>query len=1306
MNDPNSKSEDFSSINCENQEISVNNQMEYLSRTTRLMIHKMILTNFKSFKGTTEIGPFNTNFTSIIGPNGSGKSNTLDAIQFVFSKKSSSLRAKNLAELIYNSRGDKASFCKVEIVFWVVPVDFCDNNAIKKTNQVIEEFTIGRYVPRSGSSTYFINGDKSSTQAVVSLLKKHNVDLDNNRFLILQGEVESIATKNNLKLMDYMEEVIGTYKYKEPIEQLGVALEKYREEAAAKLTDAVNLEKILEKSRDKFNDSLRAARDRLEISSLNKEIFVIKNNIYKSQINQLKQEIENFNSEIKSLKDKIENGEKTVKENEILLDNERKNLSKHKELLSKQNEEEKSLSNEKTFTIQQKKLKNKKIIKHKELLNTSEKQQQDLEKEIEKSEKKIEYLKKKKLEAEKALGFTKETLRIKFEEIESKLKPIQSSIDQVKKELSPSTLKIQSMKLTLEEKKQLLQSKNEKENQLKQDEEAMSSSLEKLIITISNNENELNESKSKLSNSINESSRIQEEINKLEKSLNENKLLLQDSENKLNQLLSERKDERSGNIVYQKVSQKNFEGFHDRVGNLASIDKKYNNAISNVMFNSNNLVVENGEIFSNIVSFLKQEKLHANFEDLSAVNRNYKEKALARFESPKDAPRLYDLLQIRNDEYKPLFYKSLGDTLVATDLKRARELAFGNLKKKVVTLNGEVLDPRGSMTSGVRAKGNVLGNTLPKTNKADIIKLENQIKELKQIISDIQIKLAQINEVKTKTLQDINELNFNIQILERQIQQNITKKKKILKDLEALKTDLQKIQQTSSKETIKEIEYLKISIEKSESECSELTKNLKHLEDKEKSVKGTQCNDLENQILTIEKEISEMDKDKVKSDLQINSSKDKISKLKSRTIAAEKEIIELEKEVSKLNEKEEQLLKEISEIVEKNEALSLWIDEKSKEIHEYETIHEKNIAKLGRLKERFNLEMKKVDDIEKKIKGIQEIQKANDLKLSEANENLQNKIVEIKTYIPSLQNPFEIEIDSQDDIDSNQIRTIFESFKHFYEIESQDPMEDIEEQSNTSDYENNLSILEDQIQIVKQRLQNNENRGLELITSFISNKHKYITKRYEANKSIEERESCFSKYQKLCEDRKSLFLEGFAICDKRMRQIFRSFTQEGDATLQLLDPQNPFEGGILFNVRPPGKSWREIQNLSGGEKTLSSLALVFGMHHFRPTPIYILDEIDAALDFKNVSIIGNYIQEQATNAQFIVISLRNHMFDLADRLIGVYKTLDVSKIIVIEASNLERKIQQNSTHSPSIRFSPQKQRKRRRLSYVELDEFM
>lgn len=144
------------------------------------------------------------------------------------------------------------------------------------------------------------------------------------------------------------------------------------------------------------------------------------------------------------------------------------------------------------------------------------------------------------------------------------------------------------------------------------------------------------------------------------------------------------------------------------------------------------------------------------------------------------------------------------------------------------------------------------------------------------------------------------------------------------------------------------------------------------------------------------------------------------------------------------------------------------------------------------------------------------------------------------------------------------------------------------------------------------------------------------------------------------------FMDGFGQITLKLKEMYQMITLGGDAELELVDSLDPFSEGIVFSVRPPKKSWKNISNLSGGEKTLSSLALVFALHHYKPTPLYVMDEIDAALDFRNVSIVANYIKERTKNAQFIIISLRNNMFELADRLVGIYKTNNCTKSITID----------------------------------------
>lgn len=210
------------------------------------------------------------------------------------------------------------------------------------------------------------------------------------------------------------------------------------------------------------------------------------------------------------------------------------------------------------------------------------------------------------------------------------------------------------------------------------------------------------------------------------------------------------------------------------------------------------------------------------------------------------------------------------------------------------------------------------------------------------------------------------------------------------------------------------------------------------------------------------------------------------------------------------------------------------------------------------------------------------------------------------------------------------------------------------------------SYTRDELQdIDKQELQQeiaelekkNENTSVDL--SVLAEYRKRVEEHAARSQDLAEAVTSRDTAKKRCDELRRLrlegFMEGFSIISLRLKEMYQMITMGGNAELELVDSLDPFSEGILFSVMPPKKSWKNISNLSGGEKTLSSLALVFALHHYKPTPLYVMDEIDAALDFRNVSIVASYIKERTKNAQFIVISLRNNMFELAARLVGVYK---------------------------------------------------
>ena len=131
------------------------------------------------------------------------------------------------------------------------------------------------------------------------------------------------------------------------------------------------------------------------------------------------------------------------------------------------------------------------------------------------------------------------------------------------------------------------------------------------------------------------------------------------------------------------------------------------------------------------------------------------------------------------------------------------------------------------------------------------------------------------------------------------------------------------------------------------------------------------------------------------------------------------------------------------------------------------------------------------------------------------------------------------------------------------------------------------------------------------------------------NKVEDQEREMRAQHELLRRKRYDEFMKGFEIISKRLKEMYQWITMGGDAELELVDHLDPFSEGINFSVRPLKKTWKQISKLSGGEKTLSSLSLIFALHHFKPTPLYFMDEIDAALDYKNVAIVANYIKKKS-----------------------------------------------------------------------------
>ena len=205
----------------------------------RLMIDRIVLKNFKSYYGVKTIGPFHKCFTAVVGPNGSGKSNLIESLLFVFGKRAKRMRLKKLCELVHSSAKHDVSDATVEVYFQTIRDYYNEPDYYEVVENT--KFRIARRVDKNSNSRYMIDGLTATYKQVIERLSRHGIDLEHNRFLILQGEVEQISlmkpiaqNENEVGLLEYLEDIIGSNRNIEEIEEKEASINKQNEQRIEK----------------------------------------------------------------------------------------------------------------------------------------------------------------------------------------------------------------------------------------------------------------------------------------------------------------------------------------------------------------------------------------------------------------------------------------------------------------------------------------------------------------------------------------------------------------------------------------------------------------------------------------------------------------------------------------------------------------------------------------------------------------------------------------------------------------------------------------------------------------------------------------------------------------------------------------------------------------------------------------------------------------------------------------------------------------------------------------------------------------
>ncbi|KAJ9193331.1 hypothetical protein DTO164E3_1942 [Paecilomyces variotii] len=1199
----------------------------------RMVITHLVLTNFKSYAGRQVVGPFHVSFSAVVGPNGSGKSNVIDSLLFVFGFRASKMRQGKISALIHNSANfPDLPFCEVEVHFQEIMDLPGGAHEVVPDSQLI----VSRKAFKNNTSKYYMNKKETNFTVVTNFLRERGIDLDHKRFLILQGEVESIAqmkpkaaNEHDDGLLEYLEDIIGTSKYKTPIEEAATEVETLNEVCAEKNNRVQHVEKEKNALEDKKNKALAYLRDENELVQKQSALYQIYINECEDNTRVTEEAILQMQELLNLELEKHEGNESGIKELEKAY---KRGMKEYESMdkatqamlkeIAKYDKESVKFEEKRKFLVG----KQKKLEKAMQASRLAGSESESL---VEKHAYDIEKKTAEIADLEKEMKAEEEELSSIREGLKGKTQGLSDQITAKQKSLEPWNTKINEKLSAVAVAQSELDILREKSN-------AGAVALEEAQSKIASIEESLSEKEANLEERRQQKAELEAELAKLEgemKKLSQKEPEIRSHVSSARQKADEARaslasTQNRGSVLTGLMRLKEsgrIDGFHGRLGDLGTIDEKYDVAISTACPALENMVVDSVEVGQQCIDYLRKNNLgRANFILLDRLAR----RDMSSIYTPESVPRLFDLVKPKDPKFAPAFYSVMQNTLVAKDLDQANRIAYGARRWRVVTLDGQLIDVSGTMSGGGTrvARGGMSSKQVADTSKEQVTKLENDRDDMerkfqvfqekqRQVESQIREKSEEIPRVETK----IQKILIEIESANRSLADAKRRIKEISAEHKPSKTD-----DSRAAALEKQISSLEADIEELRSQKGGIEEEIQSLQDKIMQVGGVKLRSqkakvdgLKEQISLLAEEISNAEVAKSKNEKLI------IKHEKSRR-DAEKELGHVAEELEHLNDDVQNQANDASGSRQKAEEAQEALETKKGELKALKNELDEKTAELNETRA-VEIEMRnKLDENQKVLAENQKRSRYWEDKLSKL------KLQNLSDLGDDEQQTAELQRYTNDELaemNKESLKAVIATLEEKVQNASVD-----------------LSVIEE----YRRRVAEHESRSADLATALSS------------------RDNAKSRLDSLRSARLTGFMEGFSTISLRLKEMYQMITMGGNAELELVDSLDPFSEGILFSVMPPKKSWKNISNLSGGEKTLSSLALVFALHHYKPTPLYVMDEIDAALDFRNVSIVASYIKERTKNAQFVVISLRNNMFELASRLVGVYKVNHMTKSVTVE----------------------------------------
>ena len=1154
---------------------------------------------FKSFAQKINF-EFHNGITGIVGPNGSGKSNVGDAVRWVLGEQSAKqLRGGNMQDVIFSGTELRKplSFASVAITL---------DNSDHKLPVEFNEVTVTRRLYRSGESEYLINGSNCRLKDIQEMFYDTGIGKEGYS-IIGQGQIDKILSGKPEDRRELFDEAAGIVKFKR---RKNTTIKKLDEERQnlVRVTDILTeLTRQLEPLEKQSETAKIYLAKREELRELDVNLFLLDYDHTGKLLEELEEKLENTEAELKDTKEAYE---------QTKVEYER--LEQELEELNGRLEELKERQQQNALTRQQ----------HEGQIQVLEEQilagKQNSDHYRNRLETLAEELKKRTADKEK-FSEEKEALHEKLAEQRRRLREETEHLENIQSEASACAASVEDGKNEIIEilnSRATTKGKAQRFDAMMEQLDIRKASVSQRILHLKTEEEELASERKKaqsrydsVTHSIDsmngECVRLDGEVQKLQEKLKEQSRQMEIGQtayhreaSRLESLknITERYDG-YGNSIRRVMEQKSREpGIRGVVADIIHVQKDYEIAIETALGGSiQNIVTDNEQTAKRMIEFLKKNRFgRATFLPLSNISARG---GLSQREVLKENGVIgtADTLVKADAEYSGLVQYLLGRVLVVDHIDHA--IAIGKKYRhslRMVTIEGESLSPGGSMTGGAfKNNSNLLGR------RREIEELENRVGLLKKDLSELQTAIGD-NRSRRNVLRD------TIADFQEKLRQ-------------------QYVDQNTARMNLEQLEEKEANIQKSYQQI-----------DREKEELRKQAGEIRADHSSIAKELEESQRDEKELETFIETKQKELEEWRAEEAAKMKELEQIRLDEAALSQQEHFLQENLIRLLGEMEAFQ----RESRELEE-------------------NLKIS-IEETKRKQEGIHNLKDAVDA-CSSLDQELQSQRDEKQAQKEEKNTSHKAFFEKRDQLSERTSLLDKECFR----LKSQ--AEKVEEQRETQisymweEYEitpnNALTYrkeeltdrqeMKKEVSRIKDEIRKLGSVNVNAIEDYkeLSERHAFLSGQYEdlvqAEKTLE------SIIQELDEGMRRQFAEKFHDIQREFDKAFKELFGGGKGTLELSEDEDILEAGIKIISQPPGKKLQNMMQLSGGEKALTAIALLFAIQNLKPSPFCLLDEIEAALDDSNVGRFASYLQKLTKNTQFIIITHRRGTMNAADRLYGI-----------------------------------------------------